>query len=839
MNALTVQHDQGDLFPTEQRPYYQTTIIMQIKLTLLALFLVATAAAQPCNNLQVALAWNAGANGEVFFTATSTGPGTNFIWYFGDGTTDNGAVANHTYQQSGLYGVCVTGWYFNSGTQDTCWAEDCEQVLAQNGGCDGLIACFSYLAELEPGRFLFSNCSNFPPNSLYSWDFGDGTPQENGQGPDHTYQVSGVYQVCLSVVFGGCQRSMCQTITVLSGESPCLDLHAGFTANAQFNVASFQNVSIGLGEEATWFWTFGDGSSSTDGSPEHAYATPGTYQVCLNVISVYPAPNAELIICQDIYCSTIMIGNPNSCAGFFVAMAWNSSQQGEVAFTATSNRPNTNFVWYFGDGAQGDGATALHTYAQPGTYPVCVTGWFYNEATGDTCWTEDCEPVEVGNADPCAQLNALFISTPNGLAIQFISTTSGPSPQSVFTWTFGDGGVGEGPDPVHDYLVAGAYEVCLHVESIYASPGQPDVICEDETCLLVTVGVGDPCEGLVACFNALPFENGAYLFENCSQLLQIDIPAYYAWDLGDGSTSDNAQPDHVFAPGTYTVCLTVTHGDCIDETCTTITVIGPGDPCANFNAGFSTFLSPNGIQFSNATSGTGFQTSFAWTFGDGGSSNDPQPFHTYQLPGTYNVCLVATSIYEGQNGGLITCVDEFCMLVVANGGGEGCDPNYTASFTYQVQNNTVIFVANFITPTLGVVWTFPDGSQAYEPIHTQLFVPPGPYEVCLSTWYWNELTQDTCWATSCQLVNPFTTGTTDIGTEGVNVFPVPASDVLTVSGLPTSATMRLFAADGRLVLTERSTATTHQVHVAGLASGTYVLRIDASERAMYKRVVVE
>ena len=88
-------------------------------------------------------------------------------------------------------------------------------------------------------------------------------------------------------------------------------------------------------------------------------------------------------------------------------------------------------------------------------------------------------------------------------------------------------------------------------------------------------------------------------------------------------------------------------------------------------------------------------------------------------------------------------------------------------------------------------------------------------------------------------MNPFTTGTTDIGTEGINVFPVPAGDVLTVSGLPAGTTLRMFAADGRLVLTKRSIATTHQVQVAGLASGAYVLRIDAGERAMYKRVVVE
>jgi hypothetical protein len=29
-------------------------------------------------------------------------------------------------QQDGTYGVCVTGWYFNEATQDTCWIEDCE-----------------------------------------------------------------------------------------------------------------------------------------------------------------------------------------------------------------------------------------------------------------------------------------------------------------------------------------------------------------------------------------------------------------------------------------------------------------------------------------------------------------------------------------------------------------------------------------------------------------------------------------------------------------------------------------------------------------------------------------
>jgi hypothetical protein len=79
-----------------------------------------------------------------------------------------------------------------------------------------------------------------------------------------------------------------------------------------------------------------------------------------------------------------------------------------------------------------------------------------------------------------------------------------------------------------------------------------------------------------------------------------------------------------------------------------------------FGGGFHHFTTPNGTAFSNTTTGTGLQTTFFWTFGDGSSSNDAQPFHTYAANGVYEACLQVVSIFELPGGGVITCVDDTC-----------------------------------------------------------------------------------------------------------------------------------------------------------------------------------
>ncbi|MFY7840218.1 MAG: PKD domain-containing protein, partial [Lacibacter sp.] len=61
---------------------------------------------------------------------------------------------------------------------------------------------------------------------------------------------------------------------------------------------------------------------------------------------------------------------------------------------------------------------------------------------------------------------------------------------------------------------------------------------------------------------------------------------------------------------------------------------------------------PLKVTFSNKTIATSATTQYKWTFGDGTTSTDANPVHTYTKAGVYKVCLIATVSN--------TCVREFC-----------------------------------------------------------------------------------------------------------------------------------------------------------------------------------
>ncbi len=121
----------------------------------------------------------------------------------------------------------------------------------------------------------------------------------------------------------------------------------------------------------------------------------------------------------------------------------------------------------------------------------------------------------------------------------------------------------------------------------------------------------------------------------------------YAWDFGDGNSSTLQYPSNTFAPGTYSVCLTVTGANCTDTYCQTITVGGPA--C---NASFYSYIDSlnNTVYLVNNSNSSNGGTSYFWDFGDGNTSNLQYPTHTYANLGMYSVCLTiadssCTSIY--------------------------------------------------------------------------------------------------------------------------------------------------------------------------------------------------
>ena len=79
------------------------------------------------------------------------------------------------------------------------------------------------------------------------------------------------------------------------------------------------------------------------------------------------------------------------------------------------------------------------------------------------------------------------------------------------------------------------------------------------------------------------------------------------------------------------------------------------------------------------------------------------------------------------------------------------------------------------------------------------------------------------------------TGTEDIMENSVSVFPVPAKDVLNISGLTGDAEIQIIDMNGRIVKNEKLTSTT--LNVESLSSGSYILMITTDEGTTAKKFI--
>ena len=122
-------------------------------------------------------------------------------------------------------------------------------------------------------------------------------------------------------------------------------------------------------------------------------------------------------------------------------------------------------------------------------------------------------------------------------------------------------------------------------------------------------------------------------------------PTSWAWDFGDGATSNIHNPTHIYSTaGNYTVTLTAVNGADSNKVTKSnyITVTNPPQPLiAAFSATPKSGNAPLNVAFTDLSSGS--PTSWLWNFGDGTISNIQNPTHTYTVAGIYTVTLTATN----------------------------------------------------------------------------------------------------------------------------------------------------------------------------------------------------
>jgi PKD repeat protein len=125
----------------------------------------------------------------------------------------------------------------------------------------------------------------------------------------------------------------------------------------------------------------------------------------------------------------------------------------------------------------------------------------------------------------------------------------------------------------------------------------------------------------------------------------------------------------------------------------------------------------------STTANGGTTTNNYWTFGDGTTSNQTNPFHTYANPGAYNVCLVIT---DSTSAGV--CVDSVCQTIVV----PGSTPTCNANFAYSINPNGVhVFTNTSNNTSASYVWDFGDGTTSTQNNPSHYYPNNGIYNVCL------------------------------------------------------------------------------------------------------------
>ena len=274
----------------------------------------------------------------------------------------------------------------------------------------------------------------------------------------------------------------------------------------------------------TYFWDFGDGATSTDLNPVHAYPEPGIFIVCLTATNDFGS---------DTYCDTLNTYYPPSADYSFTG-------DPTVIFTDMTTNFPTTWDWFFGDGDMSSLQNPEHTYLANGDYSACLSAG----NPGGTSYV--CKTVTISSY---ATTEAAFSYSGDPMVAFTDLSTLDPF---AWEWEFGDGSTSTVQNPFHTYIDEGTFTVCLTA----TNAGGSNTYCQD---ILIEEAIAVPD----AEFSYLIIDLGiAFVDESTND------PFAWDWDFGDGNTSTEQNPTHVYAEsGNYDICLIATNAGGNDMVC--------------------------------------------------------------------------------------------------------------------------------------------------------------------------------------------------------------------------------------------------------------------------------
>ena len=199
----------------------------------------------------------------------------------------------------------------------------------------------------NPGApIAFSSAGSGDPDGgalTYLWTFGDGATS-TAANPSHTYASGGVFSVVLRVTDpGGLFEE--DTTTATANRPPVAEANGPYAGNQSVPIA-FSSVgsSDPEGDALTYRWSFGDGATSTQANPSHAYAVGGVHTVTLRATDpggLFAEDTAQATIVATFAWLDVTTG-PLGDPGNGVGVAWGDYDGDGDPDLFFTNRPGQN-----------------------------------------------------------------------------------------------------------------------------------------------------------------------------------------------------------------------------------------------------------------------------------------------------------------------------------------------------------------------------------------------------------------------------------------------------------------------------------------------------------------
>jgi len=461
--------------------------------------------------------------GEAFTFFNQSSGAMSYQWDFGDGTGSTGNNPLHDYPNSTgtdqSYGVTLLAI-----SQYACTDQHTDSVTVHSLpladiGIDSTSVCYPLFVQ-------FINNSLFA--DTYIWNYGDGASSMNSDSLHAhiftnttsflvEYDITMIAQTAL-----GCSDTASTSVQVI----PHLEADFEFVDDGCHPLpVSFINQSEGaLGYQ----WIYSDGEADTISNPDHIFYNYGITDQSFNITLIANS----YFGCADTLSQEITVF-PLPDAEFSVTPVIQVFPASEVEILNNSSVGTASYTWTFGDGTGADSAGVTgHTYATWGSYEISLL------IDNGHCSDQVAQMIQIQAPPPTAD----FTGGGHGCAPVTIEWQNLSQYGTNYLWNFGDGGVSVNNAPTYTYYIPGTYTVSLLV----TGPGGNQIAVHDT--------VVEVYPNATAYFTVNPpvvnTGDPVYFYNLSNQANQ------FVWDFGDGQTSTQISPVHVFQQvGSYDISL--------------------------------------------------------------------------------------------------------------------------------------------------------------------------------------------------------------------------------------------------------------------------------------------